>query len=214
MGFIKRGLPGALCAPGKRQANQLTQKTMTLFTGKGDDGTTKTFGCDQRISKSSSVAEALGSLDEINSFLGFVKVRSDGMSGLVGDFEILGKSFAEIINDVQQNLFIIQAEVAGSKMTISEEKLRECENYVNAAEKILPPIKTFFVSGGTELASLFDISRTLARKAERRVVAAFDGLEFGKISLAYLNRLSSLLYAMSRLSNHIFGVAEDAPSYK
>ncbi len=188
---------------------------MTLFTGKGDDGTTKTFGCDQRISKSSKIAEALGSLDETNSFLGLIKVKSDGLVGLVGDFEILGKSFTEIVNNIQQNLFIIQAEVAGSKMTISEEKLRECENYVNEAEKILPPIKTFFVSGGTELASLFDVSRTLARKAERRVVSAFDGdLEFGKISLAYLNRLSSLLYAMARLSNHVFGVAEDAPSYK
>jgi cob(I)alamin adenosyltransferase len=100
-------------------------------------------------------------------------------------------------------------------MTISPEKLKECEGYINNIEKILPPIKTFFVSGGTELASLFDISRTLARKAERRVVSVFDeGMEFSKDSLAYLNRLSSLLYAMARLSNHIFGLVEDAPSYK
>ena len=48
-----------------------------LYTGKGDDGTTKTFGCDQRISKSSAIAEALGSLDEINSFLGLCKIKSE-----------------------------------------------------------------------------------------------------------------------------------------
>lgn len=185
---------------------------MTLFTGKGDNGTTNTFGCDQRISKSSNIAEALGSLDEINSFLGLIKVKSiEQVNGL----EILGKNFSKIINDIQQNLFIIQAEVAGSKMKISLEKLTECEEYINEAEKVLPPIKTFFVSGGTELASLFDISRTLARKAERRVVSASDSvLEFDSISLAYLNRLSSLLYAMARLSNHLFGLVEDAPSYK
>jgi len=48
-----------------------------LYTGKGDDGKTKLFGCDQkRISKSSSVAEALGNIDELNSFLGLVKVKS------------------------------------------------------------------------------------------------------------------------------------------
>ena len=47
-----------------------------LYTRKGDSGTTKTFGCDQRISKSSAVAEALGSLDEINSYLGLLKVKS------------------------------------------------------------------------------------------------------------------------------------------
>lgn len=218
---------------------------MTLYTGKGDDGTTKTFGCDQRISKSSNVAEALGSLDEINSFLGFVKVKSTEVSERVftsslikpveqaGNFKILGKDFSEIVNDVQQNLFIIQAEVAGSEMTISEEKLKECESYVDETEKILPPIRTFFVSGGTELASIFDIARTLARRAERRVIDVVEDMkkeneiqnnsasghktdrtEFGKFSLAYLNRLSSLLYAMARLSNHFAGIVEDAPSYK
>lgn len=179
---------------------------MALFTGKGDDGKTKTFGCDQRISKSSDVAEALGSLDEINSFLGLVKVKS-----VETQFEILGNTFADIVNEVQQNLFIIQAELAGSPMSISEEKLTVCENYVNEAEKVLPPITTFFVSGGTELASIFDISRTIARRAERRVVAVG---EVGNFSLAYLNRLSSLLYAMARLSNHFYDVVEGAPSYK
>ena len=48
-----------------------------LYTRKGDNGTTKTFGCDQRISKSSAIAEALGSLDEINSFMGICKVKSE-----------------------------------------------------------------------------------------------------------------------------------------
>jgi cob(I)alamin adenosyltransferase len=47
-----------------------------LYTKKGDDGTTETFGCDQRISKSSAIAEALGSVDEINSFLGICKVKA------------------------------------------------------------------------------------------------------------------------------------------
>ena len=58
-----------------------------LYTRKGDDGTTKTFGCDQkRISKSSSVAEALGAMDEINSLLGLCKVRSSeaGFSVRIG----------------------------------------------------------------------------------------------------------------------------------
>ncbi len=198
---------------------------MTLYTGKGDDGTTKTFGCDQRISKSSEVAEALGALDEINSFLGLIKVKakslrndgSDISDSKPVDISILGKGFDEIAEEVQQNLFIIQAEVAGSNMTISEEKLRECEGYVNEAEKLLPPIKTFFVSGGTELATLCDISRTIARRAERRVVAIVDnnqGVHVGEWTLAYLNRLSSLLYAMARLANHYMGILEDAPSYK
>ena len=190
---------------------------MSLFTGKGDDGTTKTFSCDQRISKGGTVAEALGALDEINSFLGLVKVKSKMVGASNRELKILDDSFEKIINNVQQNLFIIQAEVAGSKMSITEEKLRECEKHIDESEKILPPIKTFFVSGGCEISSIFDIARTLARKAERRIVKSIDNKEMDEIgewSLSYLNRLSSLLYAMARVSNHILGITEDAPSYK
>ena len=185
---------------------------MSLFTGKGDDGTTKTFGCDQRISKGSNVAEALGALDEINSFLGLIKVRSIDNNKL----NVLEKSFSEIIHGVQQNLFIIQAEVAGSDMTITEEKVLECEEIINTIEKELPPIKSFFISGGTEIAVICDISRTITRRAERRVVNAYEEkvIKIQQFSLAYLNRLSSLLYAMARFSNFILGVEEDKPNYQ
>ncbi len=121
----------------------------------------------------------------------------------------------QIVENIQQNLFIIQAEVAGSDMKISEDKLRECEKLIGEIEKELPPIKTFFISGGTELASLFDFARTLVRRAERRVVDVFDqGQNVNEFTLAYLNRLSSLLYALARYSNHIAQITEESPNYK
>ncbi len=183
-----------------------------LFTKKGDDGTTSCFGCDQKFSKSSTIAEALGSLDEINSYLGFIKLASKKQNLEV----ITGESFFDIVSDIQQNLFIIQAEVAGAKKEIVEEKILQIEKIVNEIEKQLPPIKSFFVSGGTELSSLFDFARTIARRAERRVVAVFDEkkVEISKNTLIYLNRLSSLLYALARLSNHLSGIKEESPSYK
>lgn len=183
-----------------------------LYTGKGDDGTTKTFGrCDQRISKSSAVAEALGALDEVNSFLGVVKVRVDAAGIVFGDMP-----YAKILHTVQQNLFTIQAEVAGADKHIAEEKVREVEAIVNGIEAELPPIKTFFISGGTELAALLDVARTSARRAERRVVAAHEEgkTPVGKETLAYLNRLSSLLYAMARQANYKSGITEEPPSYR
>ncbi len=186
-----------------------------LYTGKGDDGTTrifaskdgqaKTFGrCDQRISKSSVITEALGALDEVNSFLGVVKVNPRAT-------EIVGT-----ISDVQQNLFIVQAEVAGADKHIAEKKVREMEAIINAVEALLPPIKSFFVSGGTELAALLDFARTLARRAERRVVGVVEEgkTPIGKETLAYLNRLSSLLYALARHANHKSGITEEPPTYK
>ncbi|MFA6274254.1 MAG: cob(I)yrinic acid a,c-diamide adenosyltransferase [Candidatus Paceibacterota bacterium] len=183
-----------------------------LYTRKGDDGTTKTFGCDQRISKSSAIAEALGSLDEINSFLGICKVKSAEKKLTLAD----GTSFEKMIHEVQKNLFIIQAEIAGSKMSISEDKIKEIEIVIDYIEHELPPIKSFFISGGTELATFFDIARTIARRAERRVIGVSDEgkIKISDFTKSYLNRLSSFLYAMARLTNHKFGITEESPDYK
>ena len=112
-----------------------------LYTRKGDNGTTKTFGCDQRISKSSLIAEALGSLDEINSFLGFCKVKARKEKLLIGKLEA-----GQIVHEIQKNLFIIQAELAGASMSIDEEKVKELEKIIDSIEKELPPIKSFFIS--------------------------------------------------------------------
>ena len=184
-----------------------------LFTRKGDKGTTKIFSSKEgeRISKSSLVIQALGTLDELNSFLGLCKVW-----GAKAGFKIKDRSFEEILHFTQKNLFIIQAELAGSEMTMHEEKLREIEGLINEAESELPPIKTFFISGGTELAALLDFARTLARRAERVVIAATEAkkAKVGEWSMAYLNRLSSLLYALARLANHKFGITEQTPDYR
>ncbi|MEX0934158.1 MAG: cob(I)yrinic acid a,c-diamide adenosyltransferase [Candidatus Paceibacterota bacterium] len=182
-----------------------------LYTGKGDEGTTKTFGCDQRISKSSSVAEALGTLDEINSFLGLCKVKSGEHN-----FTFEEKSFSSIVHTVQSNLFIVQAELAGAPKEISKEKVKEIEDIINNIEKELPPITSFFISGGSEVAALFDVARTLARRAERRVVGVCEEHNncVGTHTRAYMNRLSSLLYALARYANYLAGEKEEAPDYK
>ena len=101
-------------------------------------------------------------------------------------------------------------------MTIDAEKINKVEKIVDEIEKVLPPIKSFFFSGATKDGAVLDITRTLARRAERRVVAA---KEEGKIkvsaeTLSYLNRLSSLLYALARMANHLEGAEEIKPDYK
>ncbi len=205
-----------------------------LYTRKGDKGTTKTLHCDQRLSKSSAVAEALGAVDELDSLLGFVKTQCQGLTltGNEEDYPFPTGNLASIIGQVQHNLFIIQAElagarrsVAGRRLTITKRKIVEMERIIDDIEKELPPIKTFFVPGGTALAALFDYARTVARRAERRVVAATNNvaatpsevkglIKIGQFSLAYLNRLSSLLYALARLVNHRSGITEEPPHYQ
>ncbi len=176
-----------------------------LYSGKGDGGTTKMFGCDQqRISKSSELPEALGSLDELNAFLGFVKMRSAGESRI-----------ADALREVQEELFIIQAEVAGADKRVAENSVKHVEALVNGIEKEIPPLKGFSIAGGTELSALLDVARTLARRAERRTIAVkeLSLRELSPLTMAYLNRLSSLLFALARLANHLAGVCEENPRY-
>lgn len=185
-----------------------------LYTGKGDDGKTKLFACGERISKSAAIAEALGTVDELNALLGVLKLEGGATHA------VDGLSYHDLLADVQQDLFIVQAELAGADMAIARERVVKLETWVNAIEHELPPITTFFVSGGTKLAAWCDVARTVARRAERRIVvsveevadAPSDARENAAL-LAYMNRLSSLLYALARLANHRAGVAEEKPHY-
>lgn len=176
-----------------------------LFTGKGDKGTTKTFGCNQqRISKSSEVPEALGALDELNALVGFVKMRSGNVPRIMG-----------VLRDIQESLFIIQAQIAGADKALSANAVSQVEDLVNGIEKELPPITGFSIAGGTELSALLDVVRTVARRAERRLIAA---KEVGAVippdeTMAYMNRLSSLLFALARLANALAGVRDESPRY-
>ncbi|MEK7604408.1 MAG: cob(I)yrinic acid a,c-diamide adenosyltransferase [Patescibacteria group bacterium] len=175
-----------------------------LYTRKGDTGTTTAFGCNQqRISKSSELPEALGSLDELNAFIGFVKMKSSE------------PRIATTLRDVQEKLFIIQAETAGAQKKTEEGSVLALEELVNAIEKEIPPLKGFSIAGGTELSAMLDVARTLARRAERRLTAVNE-LKIRELSpetLAYMNRLSSLLFALARLANHLAGVPEENPKY-
>lgn len=184
---------------------------MALYTKKGDRGDTGLFGCDQRISKSSAIAEALGAMDETNSYLGLCKVKAKEAGFLVGEAQ-----FEKIIHNIQKNLFIVQAELAGAMESITEKKVKILENIVDEIEAQIPEAESFFISGSTELSAMFDCARTLARRAERRVVAVHEEGEIGinKFTLEYLNRLSSILYALARLSSQLSNVKEESPDYK
>ena len=190
---------------------------MALYTGKGDGGTTKTFGCDQqRISKSSELPEALGTLDELNSYLGLCKVKARNGEDPRVTLGKRSRATSSILDEVQQALFIVQAEVAGAPKRVGKAKVTQIELIVNTLETLMPPITTFTVAGGTELSATLDVARTLSRRAERRVVAVAE-LGLRKLSpntKAYLNRLSSLLFALARYANTDAGIERETPSYR
>jgi len=182
-----------------------------LYTRKGDSGTTKTLHCDQRLSKTASIAEALGTVDELDSWLGVCRAHCQGEALKIPQ----GLALREVVKSVQHNLFIVQAHLAGADKKLSEDSVKEIEKIIDEIEQKLPPIKSFFLPGAGELGAYFDFARTIARRAERRTVRVKEEgqIAVDPVTLQYLNRLSSLLYALARWANHQSGAPEEAPHY-
>jgi len=170
---------------------------MKFYTGKGDAGKSTLFGSRKVIPKNNKIFEALGALDELNSYLGICKTISK--NELVND----------IIKKVQENLFTIQAELGSGKKNINEKDLKDLERIIEKLGENVSNIHKFVISGGNLLAAHLDYARTLARKAERKVIP----IKLSKTSYAYINRLSSLLFVLSRYINKEAKVIEEHPSY-
>src|SRR3989338_2942988 len=185
---------------------------MALFTGKGDEGTTKLFDSEpgQRASKASPIFECLGMLDELNTLVGWCKAECPE------DLVTQERRVKIILPDVQDHLFTLQAEVAGAQKSIPLSSVEALGVMINRIEGEMPPITTFLVPGGTELSSRLDIARAVARRAERRLVTLHESgeREVSASSRAYANRLSSLLYALTRFVNHEAGAKEEPPAYR
>ncbi|PCI30862.1 ATP:cob(I)alamin adenosyltransferase [Candidatus Kaiserbacteria bacterium] len=176
---------------------------MALYTGKGDGGKSGLF-TGERLSKDEGIFEALGTVDELNTFVGWCKVAC-GIDWLINE-----RRTSDILLDVQHHLFTIQAELAGAEKGIPEESIKDMEFLIETIEGKLPKIVSFLIPGGNELSSRLDITRTVSRRAERRLIS--DG-SVSKNTLTYANRLSSLLYALVRFVNHNSNVEEKPPEY-
>ena len=150
-----------------------------LYTKKGDKGTTKTLRNENRISKASALINALGAVDELNAWLGLLKAEVRVAKLEVPDLNLDFK-IDHFLHLWQNDLFTIQAHLAGAGLTVLETRIEELENVTNKIETILPPIKSFFVPGGNRLSALFDIGRTISRRAEREVIGASEEIELGE----------------------------------
>lgn len=173
-----------------------------LFTGKGDAGTTKLFGCTERISKSETVVEALGSIDEVNCHVGLCRAyaKEAGMPDM-----------HDTLLSVQEDLFVIQAQCAGAPKALAPTRVAALEAAIHAVESEIPPITSFTIPGPTPLSGHLDVARAVARRGERIVVRLDEQLRIQLIP--YINRLSSLLFAYARLVAHRAHVEEKAPHY-
>ncbi len=190
-----------------------------FFTGNGDSG--KSVMGKKSIPKSDSLFVLLGTLDELNSWIGFCSTCDAGTSKFNIEVE-------KILLRLQETLFIAQAEIGaigfGIRLTdgqvknptiaIAEHHIREMEKIIFDIDAVVPPIKHFVLPGGTMCAASLDIARVVARKAERIAVKFSKKKKLSPEFLQYLNRLSSVLFALARYVNFISGKNERNPNYK
>ena len=178
-----------------------------FFTGEGDKGESN-LGGGKKTKKNSDYAELLGTLDELNSWIGIPRAGTK--------VELVIKSLRKI----QGHLFIVQAEIAAlgagvdSEKKITLEKIIELENIIDRVDKEVPPIKSFIISGASRESAELDFARTLARRAERKAVGVADKFHLPPELLRFLNRLSSALFALARYENYKRGIKEEGPDYK
>lgn len=163
---------------------------MAIYTKTGDSGTTGVFG-GKRVSKASLQIETTGSIDELTTYIGYVRE------------EIKTKREKNLLEELQKDLYRIMAVVAGANIPIVYlvDRTKEFEQEIDNITSKLPKLTSFILPGGTREASLFHILRVMTRKTERTVVELNETSK-SRVDLPtiiqYLNRLSDLFFTMSR----------------
>ena len=172
---------------------------MKIYTKTGDTGDTGLFG-GGRVPKSHARVAAYGDVDELNSALGVARATAP-----VDLFD------AEL-EAIQRDLFAIGGHLATpdpdkvraalAKAELSEARVGVFERLIDDADRELPPLTAFVLPAGAPKAAALHLARTICRRAERTVVALGLETEVPPLFLVYLNRLSDLLFTLSRLANH------------
>ena len=179
---------------------------MKIYTKTGDGGETGLFG-GTRVSKADARVSTYGDVDELNAWLGFTRAS-------VSDTEL-----ASILEHVQRDLFAIGARLADparriaervAKAVIAPADIERLEQWIDALESSLPPLRRFILAGGSTGGAALHVARTVCRRAERAMVALAqaDPDAFEQDLLVYVNRLSDLLFVMARAANQRAGTPE------
>jgi len=173
---------------------------MPIYTKKGDKGLTKTFH--GAMSKSDDLAEALGSIDELNSWIGLIRQR----------YTIYDIRFMKLeveLKRIQTNLMTMASILAGStKYEIRDMRYetRRLEKLIDKLTAELPPLSNFIYPLGE-----LQVARAVARRAERQLVRYMksDIRYMNKTIMKYINRLSDAIFTMARWVNFKMEIPEE-----
>ena len=171
-------------------ANRLSK----IYTRTGDKGETG-MATGERVAKDSATMHAQGDVDELNSLLGMLACKFEG-------------DICLDVKAVQNDLFDLGGELSCAQPLIKQDRIDWLESKLDQLNEDLLPLKEFILPGGGEAASLCHLARAVCRRAERTLVTANREVETSPLLLAYINRLSDLLFVMSRYIAKQQGEAE------
>ncbi len=169
-----------------------------IYTRMGDSGTTKLYG-GENVPKDHARLCVLGTIDELMAHIGVVRSINDH-SGI-----------ERLLEEVQQILFEVGADFANPRATESRIRASDIaglEREIDRLTESCPELRAFILPGGTPVAAHLHIARTVCRRAEREIVALSSTVSIPALTLAFINRLSDLLFALARYANAESGVVD------
>jgi len=167
-----------------------------IYTKTGDDGTTG-LGDGTRVAKDSARVAAYGTVDELNSSIGIVLAQD------------IPAPIREALTQIQHDLFDLGGELCIPGMAmVHETDVERLEQTLDGFNADLPPLKDFILPGGGMAAACCHLARTVCRRAEREVVTLARSETVRPEAVRYLNRLSDLLFVLSRVLARASGHGE------
>jgi cob(I)alamin adenosyltransferase len=170
---------------------------MPIYTKTGDKGTTSLFG-GVRVPKNNIRVETYGTVDELNSLLGVVVSQIENHENEAEKLQIIQRDLL----DIGSRLANPAKPLEESFVAYLEERITLFEKDIDTYTEQLPPLRNFILPGGGQAGALLHLARTVTRRVERRIITLSQSENVDSVIVKYFNRLSDLLFTMSRFINH------------
>jgi cob(I)alamin adenosyltransferase len=181
-----------------------------VYTRRGDRGETDLVG-GARVPKDSARIDAYGTVDELNAALGVaraVNAAERGRPGVRRDLEAVLRKLQNELFDLGGELATPAAEFRPGMFRVGADEVTALETLMDRCQKDLKPLRSFVLPGGGRVSAFLHVARTVCRRAERDVLRLMRSEDIREWPLAYLNRLSDLLFVLSRWVGHHRGERE------
>ncbi len=181
-----------------------------VYTRTGDTGSTRLVG-GKKVAKDAARIAAYGTIDELNSIVGLARVFNDDLKQELP----AAKQLDDIFRQLQNELFDLGSELATPSdfsyegmFRVSEQEVKGLERLIDSCQKDLEPLNSFILPGGGKVGGFLHQARTVCRRAERDILRLSREEEVSPWPLTYVNRLSDLLFVLSRWVSHKLGEPE------